>query len=467
MANLLTWKVGADCGPNAGGGTLASMSTGPDTGLVLEITSANGAALGTERRKEFRSEGGTIGRGPGCNWTLPSEYISKRLARIQCVNGAFQVTVEGKSGLCVNDPALPLGMMQSVPLRDGDRLFIDEFEISVSLIVTQVQAVPPRTVPNGSRDPWDEPVPEPAPAQPQGDGFHLGSYEPPIINLPQKIPGTRSLKYADVAAPLVINEAMPAPISPLPPSPRPSPGPGAPSPKSGSLGQAGEQRAAPVRSERPRVEPRPTPALPEAEKGGGGLDLDSVMRAAGVDPQNVAPETAAILGQILKITVQGTIDALHSRDQLKSELRLAVTRVKPQDNNPLTFSPNASDALATLFSPRSTAFLSPVVAFERAFDDIRDHQVAMLAGLRAGFESIMQRFDPAELQARFDKQGKRGGLLGVVGKATNYWELYSAYFEDFREDRDDAFRRLFSGAFATAYEEQISQLKRERAKNPV
>jgi type VI secretion system protein ImpI len=85
--------------------------------------------------------------------------------------------------------------------------------------------------------------------------------------------------------------------------------------------------------------------------------------------------------------------------------------------------------------------------------------MAMIAGMRAGFESLMNQFDPEHLKERFDKQAKRGGILGVVAKP-NYWEQYGVHFEGLRGDRDDAFRRLFGEEFALAYEKQIALLKR-------
>src|SRR6202035_6138529 len=154
----------------------------------------------------------------------------------------------------------------------------------------------------------------------------------------------------------------------------------------------------------------------------------------------------------LFIVVQGTIDALRARDEVKSQFRLAVTRVRDRDNNPLSFSVDAADAINSLLSRRSTGYLPPLEAFQRAFDDIRAHQIAMLAGMRAGFESLLARFDPEQLQEEFDKRAKRSGVLGV-GKP-KYWDLYSDHFAGLRGDRDDAFRRLFGEEFALAYEKQ-------------
>ena len=194
--------------------------------------------------------------------------------------------------------------------------------------------------------------------------------------------------------------------------------------------------------------------------------MDALLRSAGVDPATVPPETAASLGYILRTVVQGVIEVLHARAEIKSQFRLPVTRVKQVENNPLKFAVNAEDALGSLLGRRNPAYLSPIDAFEDAFNDIRFHQLAMLAGMRAGFESVMGRFDPQRLQEDFDKQVKRGGLLSAVAGKSRYWELYVEMFQQFASDPDTAFRRLFGEEFATAYEKQLDGLKRSQKKQP-
>jgi type VI secretion system FHA domain protein len=100
-------------------------------------------------------------------------------------------------------------------------------------------------------------------------------------------------------------------------------------------------------------------------------------------------------------------------------------------------------------------------AFEDAFNDLRFHQLAMLAGMRAGFECVMNRFDPQKLQERFDRQLKHSGFLAVTSKL-RYWDLYADWFEELSGDADGAFQRLFGEEFASAYEQQLETLKRGR-----
>jgi type VI secretion system FHA domain protein len=185
-------------------------------------------------------------------------------------------------------------------------------------------------------------------------------------------------------------------------------------------------------------------------------DLGALLGAAGIDPASVSAETLASLGGILRVVVEGLMDVLRARAEIKNQFRVAMTTLKPVENNPLKFSANAEDALFNLFARRGQSFKAPVEAFSEAFDDLRAHQVATMAGMRAAFTALMARFDPSRLQEGFDRGLKRGALLDVMNK-TKYWDLYREMFEGLGDD-DATFRRLFGDEFAQAYEEQMQRL---------
>jgi type VI secretion system FHA domain protein len=206
----------------------------------------------------------------------------------------------------------------------------------------------------------------------------------------------------------------------------------------------------------------PIPGDPEAERP-SRFDVDAFFRSAGLNPADVPPERAAALGQILRTVVQGVVEVLHARAEVKDQFRLAMTRVKLKENNPLKFSVNAENALCLLLGRPDPAYLAPVEAFEDAMDDIRFHQLAMLAGMRAGFDHMMKRFDPSQLQQLFDKRAKRGGLLAMGAKA-RYWEMYSEEFGELTADPEEAFRRVFGEEFASAYQKQLNTLKHSQGK---
>jgi type VI secretion system FHA domain protein len=218
----------------------------------------------------------------------------------------------------------------------------------------------------------------------------------------------------------------------------------------------------------PMARPSPPPQAPpialdatgERPGAGGGpsLDFATMLAAAGIESARVTPELAQQFGQILRVVVAGVMDVLRARERIKDEFRMRMTTFKAADNNPLKFSANVEDALHNLLVKRNAAYLGPVEAFEDAFQDVRNHQMAMLAGVRVAYEAMLGEFEPGRLQEKFDRQGKGGSFLGG-GAKSKYWEMYSNKFHDMVKDADTSFRHLFGDEFAKAYEEQLARLK--------
>jgi type VI secretion system FHA domain protein len=194
----------------------------------------------------------------------------------------------------------------------------------------------------------------------------------------------------------------------------------------------------------------PSPSGPHA-------GLADVLAAAGLPGVAMTPEVADELGRILRVVVAGMIDVLQARQRIKGEFRVAATGFMPAQNNPLKFSANVEDALQNLFVRRNPAFLGPAEAFDDAFVDVRNHQMAMLAGVRVAFQALLDQFNPDVLQQEFDRHAK-GSLLSVPARL-RYWDLYRDKFSDMVSDADACFRELFGNEFAKAYEEQLERLK--------
>jgi type VI secretion system FHA domain protein len=224
----------------------------------------------------------------------------------------------------------------------------------------------------------------------------------------------------------------------------------------------------PLRPETPLPEPSPDAdeaPPPHPDRSASTRDFDesdlaAVLSGAGLEDVAVTPELARDFGRIFRVVVEGVMDVLRSRQQIKDEFRMRLTQFRPADNNPLKFSANIDDALHNLLVKRNAAYLTPVEAFEDAFDDLRHHQIAMLAGMRVAFESMLAAFEPDHLQQDFDRQLKRGSLLGMTAKL-RYWDLYCDQVRAMAKDSETSFRKLFGEAFARAYEEQLTRLKAE------
>lgn len=453
--------------------------------LTFEVISANAAALGAGRRKVFTVDGGRIGRSQENDMVLPGAGVHRHHATVRFINGVFFVEGVGTNGIAINDPERVLPRNEPYPLRSGDKVFIDEYELVVSTSATAPVEAAPRPA---ARPPVPETLDSRHGSALVGSPAESAEDLDPLSKLTgaAAAPPSRSRPQVDASwnhtSSLSDHFTPPPAPAALPPAqrggnvipenwdrtsfdrsklqpPEPTPQRAAPPPPPQPPPQprvAQPQRAAPA--------PRPAAPAPAVSSGGSAgrslFDWEGFLRATGVDPARVPPETAAVLGNILRSVVQGLIEVLRARTEIKTEFRMPVTQVKVSENNPLKFAANAEDALGNLLGRRNPAYLAPQEAFADALNDVRFHQLAMLAGVRAGFDNLMNRFDPAQLQEAFERQGKRGGLFG--GGKVSYWERYTERYEEMTKDRDDTFRRLFGEEFARAYEQQLSVLKRSR-----
>ncbi len=192
---------------------------------------------------------------------------------------------------------------------------------------------------------------------------------------------------------------------------------------------------------------------------------DSAGLAQELGLKDLTPERQQTLvresATILRESVRNLMSLLSARASIKNELRVDRTMIMPTENNPLKFSPNAEAALIAMFGNASDAFIAPGDAVKEGFEDISDHQVAVLVGMKAAFDAMLAQFDPARLERRFGAQEGRS-LLG--GKNARLWEKYVAHFEQLKTDREGSYRQLFGDAFAEAYELQLAKLKGLRKK---
>jgi FHA domain-containing protein len=194
-------------------------------------------------------------------------------------------------------------------------------------------------------------------------------------------------------------------------------------------------------------------ALLHAFLGGAGIPEAQL-------PAGLTPETMEAIGKLLRAAVQGTLDLLRVRGITKSEMRADVTMIMPLDNNPLKFSPTVEAALVHLLAPHMRGFVPPLRAMKEAYDDLRAHQLAFLAGMRAALEEVLARFEPEQLQKRLSDPTVLDNLLPMNRRAKQ-WDLFVERYEEVAGDARENFNAAFGNAFRRAYEAQVKQLRAE------
>ncbi len=174
--------------------------------------------------------------------------------------------------------------------------------------------------------------------------------------------------------------------------------------------------------------------------------------------QSLSPELMRLLGQLLRGATKGSIELLAARASLKREVRAEVTMIVSKSNNPLKFSPSVEVALQYLLGPKVSGFMPPVESMRDAFDDLRAHQLGIMAGMEAALTGVLKRFDPAALEGKLAGRSTLTNLIPATRKA-RLWELFQALYQQLATEAEDDFHALFGAAFLKAYEQYIDQIE--------
>ena len=205
------------------------------------------------------------------------------------------------------------------------------------------------------------------------------------------------------------------------------------------------------------------PARAPAEPASPGADalLAALLDGLGSPAlriDDLTPQTMRAIGQLLHEATRGTVELLLARAALKREIRAEVTMIVTRENNPLKFSPTVDVALQHLLGAPTPGFLPGPAAMRDAYDDLRAHQLGVMAGMRAALDGVLQRFDPAQLESNIAGRSSIGSLF-AVGRKARLWELFQELFSQLQSEAQDNFDELFGKAFLQAYEQHIDRLR--------
>ena len=159
------------------------------------------------------------------------------------------------------------------------------------------------------------------------------------------------------------------------------------------------------------------PLTPPLGESAAARSRPTCSRAPACPVRPVTPELARNLGEILRVVVAGLMDVLQSRQRIKEEFRMRQTRVPAGRQQSAEVLGQRRGRAAQPAGEAECRLPGPVEAFADAFDDLRDHQLAMLAGMRVAFEAMLAEFDPDRLQEEFDRQLAQGVAAADAGQA--------------------------------------------------
>jgi type VI secretion system FHA domain protein len=381
--------------------------------------------------REFEALPVTIGRDATCTVSLddPMKHISRVHAELEEDGGTYWLSVVSK----VN-PVMVKGKRHGpgsrVALQSGDSFEMGEFEVQVVFAEKKRAAPPP-----------PPPPPPPAPGPKKSLIESLAADDGPT-EIPKNLPPPEPGIFDE---PTFIGEDEPTYMGPaLKPAPK---GPETTTPKAKAAA------------------PKPPPAPAPVAHGPSMQDaLRAFLDGAGVPQKDLAPEQAEKLlrecGAILRASVEGLMTLLIARGEMRKEFEAEQrTMVAARDNNPLKLMGEPQEAIDFLFDPaqRNESFLGPVQAISDAAEDLRAHELALMAGMRAAILGAVRRFDPQVLEKAFEKSS--GGGFSLGGRKAKLWEYFAAHQQELVQEAQEDFNKAFGRDFMAAYESQLRRLK--------
>jgi type VI secretion system FHA domain protein len=480
--------------------------------LLITLVKAPDSIGAVRTSMSFDASGGSMGRGEDNIWVLedPELYLSSQHCEISFENGQYFLIDRSTNGTFYNGSVDPMGKGSRLAVHDNDRFIIGDYEFAISL---QTQPA----VPGLSSDPFAGALGQSsADAGVAPDDFASSPFEssvPPVkeslfssamsesdpLAALDKARGGGSGAFNDNSPGLLNNPFSSVacqsdsldPLNQQMDWPKSAPGPG-----SGSSSAIPDDWDIDSDDLSPSVEEKPVKPAAEiniennqsnareraletanqallaqierlknqqsvsgAESVSSNADAEFI-RGLGLHNRNLTnneiEHLSFMAGEVMRAMTGGLMQVLSSRSSIKNEFRMNVTTIQPVENNPLKFSANIDDALENMFLKSGNAFKQPLDAVNEGFDSVAEHQVAILAGIREAFKTVIERFDPIVLEERFSRQN-RSGILRGSQKAKN-WEAYTAYYEELVGDIDKSFQYLFGDGFVRAYEDQLQKL---------
>jgi type VI secretion system FHA domain protein len=421
-------------------------------------------------RREVRGGEFSIGRGRDNEWVIadPERHLSKRHCRLVYSVGDWELHDLSANGTFLNGASDPVGQGSAEKLRNGDRIKFGPYEIEVTIDVDAEGAAPDRGRSLASLRPDDVSMREPRASR--SDIRHYDD-----AGNDARLPPSGSL--LDVSN----SPILPADFDPLAPNQEPFAGtqpdhppalesafrppqpmaiipddwdvesPAAPRPQAARPTQPPlpQEVAAPAP---PRPEPAP---LPQAASDSGLAA--AFLRGVGLSEANLAdPEkTLERIGAALRATVNGLRQTLMARASIKDEFRIEQTMIRASGNNPLKFSLDDDDALATLLGTGRRSGMSPEEAIAEAFNDLRLHELATVSAMQEAVRVLLAQFEPDSVERKVASSALQ---IHPAQKKARAWDAFVQLHGTVTQALSDDFDSVFGKAFARAYEQAIEKL---------
>src|SRR6267142_2490765 len=183
--------------------------------------------------------------------------------------------------------------------------------------------------------------------------------------------------------------------------------------------------------------------------------LDAFCRGAGIEPERLPAEAQGRLlhlaGRLFREALVGFKDLERSRSETRNRYRIESPPQEPDDPRPSLADSMVEELLIALLVQHEGRRLDSVQWLREAVLEAKLHETATAQATRAAFVEFLDRLDPAELEARFERAARRGKARSA--DKAQYWDLFTTFYRNLIEMPAEHLPHTFVEAFAAAYRE--------------
>jgi type VI secretion system protein len=158
---------------------------------------------------------------------------------------------------------------------------------------------------------------------------------------------------------------------------------------------------------------------------------------------------------LFRETLVGLKDLERTRATTRNRYRIETPARESDDPRPSLADSMVEDLLIGLLVQHENRHLDSVQWLRELVGEAKQHENATAVATRAAFVEFLDRLDPAELEARFERAARRGKAR-PADKA-QYWELFVNFYRNLIEMPADHLPHTFVEAFGAAYREAIKK----------
>jgi type VI secretion system protein len=420
--------------------------------LRLRVVSDQRRSLGDRSSIVFTVDGGTIGRSADNDWILPDplRYVSAHHARVEFRNGRFYLQDLSTNGVFVNDETEALARRgpEGYPIRNGDVIRVGDYQI-VAALDADIEQPPADT--GAAAVPTSIHALHTLGRAAQTD---IGA----MLNLDDLLVPDSPTGESMLPVNAYGQAIMQAPVRAVASAPRPVPNT---DPDDESLARRVERLAKAAKRD---IQNRSNGA--GSANGAHGAQLFDVSsglqvfcRGAGIDadslPADAQTRLLHLAGQLFREALVGFKDLDRSRSDSRNRFRIEVPPQDPDDPRPSLSRSTVEELLTGLLLSHENRRLDAVQWLRESVAEAKTHELATQQATRAAFVEFLDRLDPAELEARFERAARRGKARSA--DKAQYWELFTTFYRNLIEMPADHLPHTFVEAFAAAYREYLKK----------